>query len=63
MHESEKWKKSLSRVWLLATPWTAAEWSKIIYSGDKLWSLHSLWFANMHPDPLVVKNPPSMQET
>ena len=26
MHESEKWKKvkSLSRVWLLATPWTAA---------------------------------------
>ena len=24
MHESEKWKKSLSRVRLLATPWTAA---------------------------------------
>ena len=24
MHESEKWKKSLSRVRRLATPWTAA---------------------------------------
>ena len=47
MHEREKWKKSLSHVWLFATPWTAAyqappsmgfsrarvlEWGAIVFS-------------------------------
>ena len=45
MHESEKWKwevkvKSLSRVWLLATPWTAAYQApaSMGFSGQEYWS-------------------------
>ena len=40
MHESEKWKKSLSRVWLLATPWTAAYQAPLSmgFSRQEYWS-------------------------
>ena len=40
MHESEKWKKSLSRVWLFATPWTAAYQAPVSmgFSRQEYWS-------------------------
>ena len=39
MHESGKWKKSLSHVWLLATPWTACS-----LSGS---SVHGIFWATV----------------
>ena len=40
MHESEKWKLSLSRVWPLATPWTAAYQAppSMRFSRQEYWS-------------------------
>ena len=58
MHESEKRKKSLSRVQLLATPWTAAHQAppSMGFSRQEYWSGVPL------PSPQVVlevKNPPA----
>ena len=34
MHESGKWKKLLSRVWLLATPWTGLQPTRLLHPWD-----------------------------
>ena len=59
MHESEKWKKLLSRVLLLATPWTAAYQAppSMGFSRQECWSgvpLPSPLFSSLHPSYLKM---------
>ena len=60
MHESEKWKKSFSRVWLLATPWTAAYQAPTAmgFSRQEYWSglpVPSLWNVASVAKELIFK--------
>ena len=66
MHESEKWKlkvKSLSPVWLFATPWTAAYQAppSMGFSRQEYWSGLPLPSPGDLPDPGIEPGSPALQ--